>query len=364
MNDIYDLLCLLSVPGVGSQSVQKLINQFGSPQAALQADVSAIARVGGFTEDRAKTYKEKIDKRFADDQIARAEKNSIRLIAIWDSDYPEILKKIHDPPVLLYTKGSLNGEDENQIAVVGTRTPTQYGRWAAERIGEELAGYGYGVVSGMARGIDSYAHRGALKGGGKTIAVLGCGVDIVYPPENDKLYGQIAKNGVVVSEFPITTPPESRNFPRRNRIISGLSMGTVVVEAGKRSGALITAHIALEQGRDVFAVPGSIRSVRSRGTHTLIKEGAKLIEGVEDILSEMPNWKGERDKDGVSRIDISKRLSGDERNLWDVLSENPIHIDQIAANAKITTSEALAMLLSMELKNCVKQLSGMMFVRL
>ena len=362
MTDVYNLMCLLSVPSIGPLRIRRLIGHFGSAKAVLDADVHDLCLVEGIDEKKATKIKQKIDRRFVDDQLLRVEKQKVRLITLWDPDYPDILKSIYDAPVLLYVKGALDEKNGNRLAVVGTRSSTSYGQWATEHLCEDLARRGVVIVSGMARGIDTLAHRGAIKGGGKTIAVLGSGVDVVYPPENEGLYERISETGAVISEFPMKTEPAPGHFPRRNRIISGLSLGTVVVEAGHKSGALITAYMALEQGREVFAVPGSIRSRTTRGTHKLIKEGAKLVESVEDILTEIPQWKSDEEA-GQKVEDVSERLSQEERVLWDVLSEEPLHIDEIAAQANVTTSEALAMLLSMELKNCVKQLSGMMFVR-
>jgi len=362
MNDLYSILSLVSVPGLGPHRIRSLVGHFGSSQAVLNAGIKELSQVENIDEKIAHNIKRKVDHAFANHQLSLIEKHKIKLITYWDKEYPAILRKIYDPPVLLYVKGSLWEDGENGIGVVGTRTASQYGRWVAERFGEDLARVGVTVVSGMARGIDSCAHRGAIKGGGKTVAVLGCGLDIIYPPENQKLYEQIAENGAVISEFPIGTEPVSAYFPRRNRIISGLSLGTVVVEAGGKSGALITAYMALDQGREVFAVPGSIRSFRSKGTHKLIKEGAKLVENVEDILAEIPELKVNKERK-EKRGDLVKLLSDKEKILWEVLSEEPLHIDKIALDAKMETSETLALLLSLELKNFVKQLSGMMFVR-
>lgn len=362
-DDLYHLLCLLSVPGIGPHRIRKLVGHFGSPKSVLQAGVKELVRVEHIDEKIARTIRLKVNQRFAETQLYQIKKHRVHLVSYWDHDYPEILKSIYDPPVLLYIKGNLNGKDQCKIAVVGMRSPSQYGRWTAERMGEDLARNGITVVSGMARGIDTLAHYGALKVSGKTVAVLGSGVNVVYPPENRKLYEKIVEAGAVISEFPMNAEPAGGHFPRRNRIISGLSLGTVVVEAGERSGALITAYMALDQGREVFAIPGSIRSPKSRGTHKLLKEGAKLVECVEDILTEIPGWvvDGKRSSE---KIDVLKILSDQEKSIWKVLGDEPTHIDQIAVHANVTTSEALAMLLSMELKNCVKQLSGMMFVRM
>ncbi len=362
MDDVYHLLCLVSVPGIGSYRIRKLVSHFGSPEAALRAGMKELCQVDGVDEKIARNIRQKVNQGFADGELSRVQKHGACLITYWDSKYPKMLKKIYDPPILLYIKGKLDEKDENRIAIVGTRLPSQYGRWVAERLGEDFARRGITVVSGMARGIDTEAHRGALKGGGKTIAVLGCGVNVIYPSENRKLYQSIEESGAVLSEFPMNAEPAGVHFPRRNRIISGLSLGTIVVEAGEKSGALITAYMALDQGREVFAVPGSIRSPKSKGTHQLIKEGAKLVENLEDVLAEIPQWKDKGEK-RAKREDVFERLSDQEKKVWEVLSERPIHIDRIAASANVTTSEALALLLSMELKDCVKQLSGMMFVR-
>lgn len=362
MNDVYHLLCLVSVPGLGSQRIRMLVGHFGSSQAVLEAGVKELCRIDGIDEKTARCIRQEVNQDFAKDQLYRAEKLGVNILTYWNSQYPEMLKRIHDPPILLYVKGTFQGNNEKRIAIVGTRLPSQYGRWIAERFGEDLARRGITVVSGMARGVDSCAHQGALKGGGDTIAVLGCGVNVVYPPENQRLYKQIADVGALVSEFPMNTEPMGGHFPRRNRIISGLSLGTVVVEAGAKSGALITAYMALEQGREVFAVPGNVRSPKTRGVHRLIKEGAKLVEGIEDILEEIPQWI-ENGKITKNKEEVSVILSDQEKVIWETLSDGPIHIDQIASEANVTTSEALALLLSMELKNCIKQLSGMMFVR-
>jgi DNA processing protein len=364
MNDLYPLLCLLSIPGIGPHRIRKLVNHFGSPEAVLKANIKDLMRVDTIDQKTARGILQKVNRRFAEKQLVQIDRYRISCIRYWDPEYPENLKRIYDPPVLLFVKGKLTQSDRHHIAVVGMRSPSEYGRWIAEKLGQELAQQGIVVVSGMARGIDTRAHYGVLKASGTTLAVLGCGVDVVYPPENRRLYERIMETGAVLSEFPMGAEPAGGHFPRRNRIISGLSLGTVVVEAGERSGALITAYMALEQGREVFAIPGSIRSSKSRGTHKLLKEGAKLVECVDDILVEIPGWvkESEDGKQGTPS-NVVHHLSSEEQKLWQVLTDAPLHIDQIAIEANVTTPEALAVLLSMELKNCVKQLSGMMFVR-
>lgn len=216
-----------------------------------------------------------------------SKENKTRTLSLLDKDYPANLKYIYDPPSILYIKGNILPEDTIAVAVVGSRRATYYGLKNAENLGFQLAAGGITIISGLARGVDSAAHRGALKARGRTIAVLGSGLNKIYPRENEELVEEIAQNGAVISEFALDTPPLRQNFPRRNRIISGLSLGVVVVEAAKRSGALITANFALEQGREVFALPGKIDSFTSKGTHDLIKQGAKLVESIEDIIEEL-----------------------------------------------------------------------------
>jgi DNA processing protein len=360
MSELLHTLRLLSVAGLGNQRIRLLIRQFGSPSAVFDAGRDALSRVGFLDESILTDMKQDTHRRFAEKQLSDAEEQNVTIIPIWDASYPELLKKIHDPPVLLFVRGS-GSFSQRSIAIVGMRTPSSYGRRMASHMAADLADQHIQVVSGMARGIDTCAHRGAMQGGGTTVAVLGCGVDVIYPPENNDLAGQILDQGLIVSEFPLHEEPIPSNFPKRNRIISGLSMGTLVIEAGIKSGALITAYLALEQGREVFALPGQVGYNTSRGTHRLIKEGAKLVETIDDIMDEIP---------GISRKKQNSQLSiafedftEAEKRLWNHLSHEPRHIDQITSELGLTTSETLSILLSLELKNGVRQMSGMMFVR-
>jgi DNA processing protein len=362
MADLFHLLRLLSVPGVGPMRIRTLVGRFGSAEAVFRAGLKDLCRTEGIDEKTARSIRNGGDETFAGEQIRLSEKMGIHALTYWDLGYPEALKAIPDPPAILFVRGGLEDQDRIAVAMVGTRTPSTYGRNAAERLAEELARYGVTVVSGMARGIDTASHRGALKGSGRTIAVLGSGADVVYPPENRKLCEAIAESGAVVSEFPIGTQPDPGHFPRRNRIISGLSRGTLVVEAGDRSGALITAAMALDQGRDVFAVPGNITSPKSKGANRLIREGAKLVDSVEDILAEIPEKRAMSGKKGNVGPDKGS-LTENETKVVELLDEEPKHIDWIASACNVATSEALALLLSLELKNHVKQLTGMRFVR-
>ena len=361
MSEIFHTLRLLPVTGLGNQRIHLLIRRFGSARAVFDAGRNVLAQVRFIDEAILADLKQDTHRSFAEKQLADAEKQNVSIIPIWDSSYPELLKKIHDPPVLLFVRGSGSFDQQRSIAVVGMRTPSSYGRRMAGQMAADLANQHIQVVSGMARGIDTCAHRGALRGGGTTIAVLGSGVDVIYPPQNTDLAEQILDRGLIVSEFPLHEEPIPSNFPRRNRIISGLSLGTLVIEAGKKSGALITAYLALEQGREVFALPGQVGWNTNRGTHRLIKEGAKLVEGIDDILDEIP---------GLTRKSQDSQLSMEftdftetEKRIWNHLTHEPRHVDQITSELGLTTSETLSILLSLELKNAVRQMSGMMFMR-
>jgi DNA processing protein len=298
----------------------------------------------------------------------------IRRIRFDDKEYPENLRNICNPPKALYVNGTLLAQDGKAVALIGSRRASPYGLEACEKLACELALAGITVVSGMARGVDSAAHRGALKAKGRTIAVLGSGHGHIYPPENKDLYEEIAKSGAVVSEFENDTPPIPKNFPQRNRIISGLALGVVVVEAARNSGALITADFALEQGREVFAVPGKISSHTSSGTNELIKDGAKLVQSAEDILEELSLWDGAPLlEDAKNKMDeaIAKKtrayvyntLTENERKVYKILSDEPMHIDDVLEKTDLEPAKTSAVLLSLELKHLVKELPGKQFIR-
>jgi DNA processing protein len=288
--------------------------------------------------------------------LKELEENECSLLTLEEDDYPELLREISLPPPVLFFKGKPVKDYFFLVGIVGTRKPTAYGRSLARELGRELSRAGVGVVSGLARGVDKEAHYGALEGEGKTIAVLGCGVDIIYPFHNAKLYKLISEEGTILSEFPLGTSPHSFNFPQRNRIISGLSRGVVVVEAGERSGALITAHFALEQNREVFALPGSVRSKMSKGPHRLIKEGACLVEDAFDILQEF----------GVEvKIErAEEKVSDGENRILSALEFEPRRIDEIAQISKMSVPEVLSCLTLLELKGKVAQDFGEKYYRL
>ena len=363
MEKLYNLLRLIGVNGIGNKRILKLYKSFGSLDAIFSASTQEIIDLIGIDCDTAVQIKEDTYKRFADKQISEIKKKNFKVLTYWSSGYPLPLKRIFNPPVILFYKGAIEEKDFNSISVVGMRMPSQYGKQATEYFCTELVSRGITIISGMARGIDTIAHQCSLKNKGRTLAVLGSGLNVCYPPENRKLFNDIIKSGAVISEFPLYTPPNKENFPRRNRIISALSKGTLVVEGGVKSGALITAYFALDQGKEVFAVPGNINNTKSRGTHKLIKEGAKLVEVVDDILEEIPVFQDKNKRIYEQNEEIVKSLTSEEVRLWEVLSAEPIHIDKIALKAGISTSEALTLLLSMELKDCVRQLTGMKFIR-
>ncbi len=295
----------------------------------------------------------------------------VEVLAFVDPRYPRPLRWIPDPPPVLYMRGTLEEEDELAVAVVGTRKPSAYGRLQAQRLSAELARSGFTVVSGTARGIDSLAHAGALEAGGRTLAVLGSGINVIYPPENRRLYEAISQHGAVLTELPLDAKPERWNFPRRNRLISGLTLGTLVVEATAHSGSLHTARHALEQGREVFAVPGRIDAPNSRGTNGLIKHGAKLVEEVEDIMAEFPEAVRHAVTQRRSQISApppptspAPDLDPDEAHVLALLSPEETHIDALIAASQLPPQVVASILVTLELRGCVRQLPGKFFVRI
>jgi len=359
----YHWLSLHLIPGLGNVVFKRLIERFESPEGVFQAALSELMDVEGVRQQVARHIVAKKCTADPEKTLRRVENCGARIIIFEDPDYPQALKEIHDPPMLLYVKGKEIPRNVTHIAIVGSRNPTTYGMKVAEEFGQGLARRRFGVVSGMARGIDSAAHWGCLGGQGFTLAILGTGVDIIYPGSNTKLFHRISQKGAVISEFPLGTPPEPRNFPIRNRIISGLSRGVLVVEATKKSGSLITASLALEQGRDVFAVPGSVNSFKSRGCHYLIKQGATLVENSDEILDELGfNYQF------IAKPDTFKEkylppMAASEKSLYDLIGDFPTHIDVIARESKLEPAVVSSTLMRMELKGMIRQLPGKMFVR-
>jgi len=374
--DIEKWLKLIRADGVGPTTFAKFIRHFGSADRALGASVSELAKVNGVgskTAERIATTHGKFDTAA---ELELAGKLGIWIINFDDKRYPPLLKKIYDPPPVLYIKGSLTRQDNLAISIVGSRHSSLYGQEQSSRLAHLLSSSGFTICSGMARGIDTAAHQGALSAGGRTIAVQGCGLANIFPPENKKLFGLIAESGACISELPLRYEPLSENFPPRNRIIAGLSLGTIIVEAPLRSGALITARAALESNREVMAVPGKIDSPLSKGTHSLIKDGAKLIESVGDVMEAL-GYIGEQLESHVSdaaakaRESVEKplfdasqlKLSADEKTIYDCLDKEPAHIEQIIADTELTPGSVNAGLISLRLKGLIKQLPGSFFVK-
>lgn len=356
--ELQALLQLWHVPGIGSWRMRKLLARFHTAGQVLKASVRELSQVDGIDQVLAGHIKQSAAEGFAHDQLQRVQAHHTRLLTFWDAEYPEWLKTISDPPVILFVQGSLPCLAQKQLAVVGTRNPSVYGRLMAEQFSRDLTVAGLCVVSGLARGVDTCAHRAALATGGSTIAVLASGVDVIYPEENLGLAQEIAERGALVSEYPMATKPEASYFPRRNRIIAGLSLATLVIEAGQGSGALITADYALESNREVLALPGNINNAKSLGCNRLIQQGAKLVTCVEDILEELPGCGAASAAKTVSLL-----LSQEEERLLALLTTEPQHIDALASNAALPTAKVLSVLLQLELRGLVLQLAGKQFVR-
>jgi DNA processing protein len=364
MDSIRPWFLFKSVPGVGNLLAKRLLDLFETPQNVFQAPAEKLLQVEGVTKRHVAALKNHKMTRKVTAELDLLARKNYRITTLADPDYPRLLREIPDPPPFLYVFGHLNGSIRN-IAVVGSRNATRYGISTTRRLCHDLAKLKMTIASGMAVGIDSAAHEGALMGKGRTIAVLGSGLERVYPKQNRKLFHQIAQNGAVISEFPLKTEPDAHNFPRRNRIISGMSLGTVVVEATKRSGSLITARLAAEQNRDVFAVPGSIQSFKSTGTHTLIKQGAKLVEHTQDIMDELSHMITTpvgKDTSADNKIKGISRLSPDERLVFESLEPYPVHIDDIARKLSIEAGKLSSILLQLELKGIAQQAPGKFFL--
>ena len=353
----YYWFALKSVPLVGNVTFLRLISHFGSPQRALAASARELSEVRGVSAAAQASLLSHDHHPFARAECDRLAASGARVVDILSERYPKLLMEIPDPPPFLYLAGELKGS-EPAVAIVGSRRATQYGLCTATRLARDLAACGVTVVSGMARGIDTAAHWGAVKAGGRSIAVLGCGIDVVYPPENAALCQAVAQSGALISEFPLGSAPLAENFPRRNRIISALSRGVVVVEAGEHSGSLITARFALEQGREVFAVPGNVNSMGSRGGNGLIKEGAKLVERVEDILEELSLA---APAPGGIPAPPAFSLTPQEAELYVLLCRGPLQIDDIIVASELSAGAVLATLLGLELKGAIVQLPGKHF---
>lgn len=360
-SELRALLKLYAVSGIGPSRLRNLISIFGSAQAAIKAPIQKLIRIKGIENHTAQLIRNGTDDAIIDKQLTYFEKNDIRILSCWDNEFPVRLKMIYDAPVFLFCKGDISVFGTDTVGIVGSREPSSYGKIVTEKLSRDLVSFDLTIVSGLARGIDTIAHRTVVEAGGRTIAVLGSGFDYLYPPENKNLANKITEKGLVISEYLNGAIPDPSNFPRRNRIISGLSLGIVVTEAGSTSGALITAYQALDQNREVFAVPGPINSAKSVGVNQLIKQGAKLVQGSQDIIQEFQNQ-----RTNVNQTQIKVRiptLEDFEKEIFEMLSEEPVHIDFIAEQVRRSIQDVLSVLLTLELLGIVKQFSGKMFAR-
>jgi DNA processing protein len=358
MDTILPWLRLQLIPGLGRIGLYKLISRFGSPTAAIAAAPGGWRDVSGLRPGLAALLPAADDPRLAP-LLDTLEARGAWLLTILDADYPPLLRAIPDPPVLLFGRGRRPGGEA--LAIVGSRRPSETGRRAATTFAGEIAARGITIVSGLARGVDTAAHRGALDAGGTTIAVLGCGIDRVYPPENDKLFARIAAEGTLLSEYLPGSEPLPGHFPGRNRIISGLSRGTLIVEAALDSGSLITAELALEQGREVLAVPGSIDRPTSAGPNRLIKDGASPVTESADILAAL--WPQTPRREMAATDPFAATLEEPARAVWLALGGEPRHIDELAGELGLTAGELSATLLHLELQGGVEQLPGARYLR-
>ena len=399
-NETVSLIHLNMIQGVGLKTVQVLRDVFGSAERALQATSEELSK----TERLSPTMRDLLSRKPVQYPIEREleliHEYDCQIVTLYDDAYPQYLKEIDTPPLVLYIRGKFTPEDSLSLSIVGSRDAKDYGRKVSYRLSYQLAQRGLTIVSGLARGIDTSAHRGALEAGGRTIAVMGSGLSFIYPAANSDLAEKITESGALISEFPMEVKPKPRNFPRRNRIISGLTLGTVVVEASNRSGALITARLAGEQGREVFAVPGEIFSELSTGTHKLINNGAKLINTVDDLLNELPPYALNRiqsDAPAPQMPDIGTEssqespieksdpepvstqsptevpqpiqsapppgLTPDERTVFDAIEAPSSHIDTIVRTTQLPISQVSSVLLMLELKGIVQQLPGKRFTK-
>jgi len=359
-------IALNLIDHVGPVRARQLLQHFGEAPKILAASKSALLRVGNIGDETAgaiSNWEKTID---LAGELKRITDFGCHVLISSDDNYPASLREIYDPPLVLYVKGELTAGDKNAVAMVGSRQTTHYGVESARKLAYQLAYVGVTVVSGGARGIDTAAHQGALSAKGRTIAVLGTGINLVTPPENAELFGRIAENGAVVTQFPFNRPADKQSFPIRNRIVAGMTLGTVVVEADLHSGALITSNFATEYGRQVFAVPGRIDSPRSKGCHDLIKKGAKLCEGVEDILSEFEYLfppSNKRPSPGDTGILPALELSANEQRIYDTLDGEERSIDEIIRQSGLPSSAVSVALFSLEMKRIVKQLPGKVFMK-
>lgn len=357
-----ETLLLANLPGIGHGRIRALLTKFGDAGRVLAASRRDLTATDGIDTKTADVIRNRSlrDDEFARDQLRWMSQYQTKLVLFTEPEFPPLLRQLPDSPAFLFVRGQVEALQKPTIGVVGTRGPTTYGKTMADSLARELARAGVTVVSGLARGIDTQAHLAALQSGGTTVAVMGCGVDRIYPPENLKLALDMLDQGALVSEYPMQTPPDAVHFPGRNRIISGMSLGVVIVEAGEKSGAMITADFAVDQNREVFAVPGPAYAPKSRGPNRLIKQGAKLTESVEDILAEIQQYLEPAPR---AAAQMSLSLTPAESTLLGALEREPLHIDTISKKSNLAIAEALNTLLNLELQGIVRQTAGKHFCR-
>jgi len=364
-HDILPALTLSLIPGVGPRLQAALLERFETPETVLQQSAESLLSVDGVGKQIADRMTSPIHAAAAQEMAKRCADMNVRLLQKGRSEYPSNLQTVEDSPLVLFCRGTIEPVDQLAVGIVGSRRCTAYGRRQAERLAGTLARAGFTIVSGLARGIDAAAHRGALAAGGRTIAVMATGVKNIYPPEHADLAVEITHSGAVVSEFPLDTKPRPGLFPQRNRIISGLSLGVIVVEANRNSGALYTARHALEQGRDVFAVPGQIDSIASAGCHDLLRDGVTLIRSADDVIEDLGplDRPATTAKDNTVHVPRELSLNPQETQILNLLSESPIHIDEVIAASGLEISRVLSTLTVLEMKRFVRRLQGNMLVR-
>lgn len=367
---LHDWVTLSLVTGVGSRTASRLLEIFGTPRAVLTASRTALAGAG-LSEELIEQMHASEPRRLADEELKKLDGLKAEALTLDDPRYPVLLKQIHDPPIVLYGMGDLDRTlSQPSVAIVGTRQPSTYGANATRQLACELATRGLVIVSGFARGVDGAAHRAALEAGGQTVAVLGTGLDVEYPWENRSLRDPVCQHGAMVTEFTLGTPPVPHNFPFRNRLISGLSLGVIVVEAAPQSGSLITARLALEQNREVFAVPGNITSSKSFGPNYLIKQGAKLVQTWRDVVEELPYdvrkriLARETAEDAAQAQQPALALSPAEAKVMGLLSaDEPVHMDTLLMSSELDLPQLMRVLLDLEIKDVIKQLPGKNFIK-
>jgi len=356
------LIGLNLIPQLTPKRIQTLFRQFKAFEEIWDAPASAFTSVFG-SRVLGEAITAARSEAAVDRELAKAEEKGVRIVTLVDERYPAVLREIDDPPIVLYVRGEQPIDPARSIAIVGTRRGTRYGKMIAGRFASQLAMKGFIIVSGLAAGIDAAAHQGTLDVGGFTVAVMGCGIDYPYPKRNQPIYERIVETGVVMSEYPMGSRPAKWTFPQRNRILAGLSRGVLVIQAPERSGALITARCALEQGRDVFAVPGNINSLTSAGSNRLIKQGAKLVDSVDDIFDEYPDLQVKRDETSDVEDDAGAKLGESEAAVYELIGLEPVHMDDIIARADLSPTEASHILLLLQLENLIEEAEGGRYIR-